>query len=133
MYTYTWLCIYRFHIIRWGLPFLIYYTHFTYSLVAAPQSSTITITISLGDDVILLCVTNITSPTNYTWEQISTQLIISHDTSNNIFSNGSLLLTNVQNSETYKCTAIGDSEQGITIQFVKLVIHKLVLLFCYYI
>ncbi|XP_065912987.1 titin-like isoform X2 [Dysidea avara] len=90
---------------------------------AAPQWSTITITVSHGADVILPCVTNITSLTNYTWEQISTQLIIIDDTSNNTFSNGSLLLTNVQNSETYKCTAIGDSEQGITIQFVKLVIQ----------
>ena len=104
-------------------------THFKelciFAYVAAPQWDIITVTVSFGDDVILPCVTNITSPTNYTWEQVSTQFVISHDISNNLFSNGSLLLTSVKHSETYKCTAFGGSEQEITIQFVELVIRKL--------
>jgi len=73
-------------------------------------------------------VTNITTPTSYTWEQLSTQLIISNDASNNTFSNGSLLLTNVRNTETYKCTAFGGSE-GV-MQLVELVIRKLAISVC---
>jgi len=82
------------------------------------------ITVQFGADTTLPCVTNIASPVNYTWEQLSTQSVISRDTTNNTFSNGSLLVTNVKNADSYKCTATGDSAQGMTIQFVEIVIGE---------
>ena len=39
--------------------------------------------------------------------------------------NGSLFLNNVQQSATYKCTVLG--EQGVTLQFVELVVGKFAL------
>ncbi|XP_065913104.1 netrin receptor DCC-like isoform X3 [Dysidea avara] len=76
------------------------------------------VTTSYGEDVILSCRTNVSAPTNYGWEQVSGQsLIVENITTLN---NGSLFLTNVQQSATFKCTVLG--EHGVTLRFVELVV-----------
>jgi len=88
----------------------------------SPEWRTTVITTSYGEEIILPCTTNITSPTNYRWELVSVQSRIAQGSTNSTLKNGSLLLSNVQQSATFKCTAV--SEEETVTQFVELVIRK---------